>query len=110
QGQVDTTMNFLLSLTGEVPRKGDQILFLPKIDWIINESNTFSISYNRSRWESPNGVQTQPTNTRGRASFGDDFVEIDSVNARLTSTFSPTFLNELRVQWGRDFETQFSNP
>ncbi|HET9054115.1 MAG TPA: TonB-dependent receptor, partial [Cyclobacteriaceae bacterium] len=103
-------MEFLRSLTGEVPRKGDQTLFLPKIDWNINSNNTFSISYNRLRWESPNGVQTQPTNTRGRASFGDDVVSIDSVNARLTSTLSSNIINEARFQWGRDFERQYSTP
>ena len=110
QAQTTSTMEFLRSLTGEVPRKGDQTLFLPKIDWVINNSNTFSISYNRLRWDSPNGVQTQPTNTRGRASFGDDLVSVDSVNAKLQSILSSNILNEARVQWGRDFERQFSTP
>ena len=108
QGQTDSTMGFLRSLTGEVPRKGDQTLFLPKVDWQINNNNLFSISYNRLRWDSPNGVQTQPTNTRGRASFGDDLVAVDSLNARLQSTFSSSILNEFRFQYGRDFERQFS--
>ena len=108
--QIDGTLGFLASLTGEVPRKGDQTLFLPKIDWQINNSNTFSISYNRLRWESPNGVQTQPTVTRGRSSYGDDFVEVDSINARLQSSVSSNLLNEFRFQYGRDFETQFSTP
>ena len=110
QAQTNSTMEFLRSLTGEVPRKGDQTLFLPKIDWVINNNNTFNISYNRLRWESPNGVQTQPTNTRGRASFGDDVVSIDSVNARLSSTLSSNIINEARFQWGRDFERQYSTP
>lgn len=110
QTQVDNTLNFLVSLTGETPRKGDQTLFLPKIDWVINDRNTFSISYNRLRWESPNGIQTQATSTRSRSNFGDDFVEIDSVNGRLSTTFSPTIINEFRFQYGRDLEYQFSTP
>jgi hypothetical protein len=108
--QVDSTLGFLVSLTGETPRKGDQTIILPKIDWQINESNLFSISYNRLRWESPNGIQTQAVNTRSRSNFGDDFVSVDSVNARLQSTFSANVLNEARFQWGRDFERQFSTP
>ena len=108
--QINTALSFLNSLTGETPRKGDQTLILPKIDWNINDKNLFTATYNRLRWESPNGIQTQAVNTRGRASFGDDFVEIDSLNLRLQSTISPTFLNEARFQYGRDFETQFSTP
>jgi hypothetical protein len=108
--QIDNTLAFLNSLTGENVRKGDQKLFLPKIDWQINDNNLFSISYNRLRWASPNGIQTQAVNTRSRSNFGDDFVEVDSINARLQSTFSANLLNEFRMQYGRDFESQFSTP
>lgn len=106
--QINNTLGFLSSLTGEVPRKGDQTLFLPKIDWNINSSNSFSVTYNRLRWKSPAGIQTQATNTRGRASFGDDFVDIDWITLRLQSAITPTVLNEARFQYGRDFERQNS--
>jgi len=106
--QIDDTLSFLNSLTGTVPRRGDQRLILPKIDWQINAKNTFSINYNRLRWDSPSGVQTQATNTRGRASFGDDFVKVDWGTARLTSTIKPTLVNEFRFQYARDFELQIS--
>ncbi|HEX5888998.1 MAG TPA: TonB-dependent receptor, partial [Pyrinomonadaceae bacterium] len=109
-GQVDNALNFLRSLTGPVARTGDQKLFLPKIDWIINDKNTLTVSYNRLRWESPAGIQTQATNTRAIDNFGDDFVEIDAVNVKLASTITPTLLNEFRMQWGRDNEFQFSQP
>lgn len=108
--QIDNSLSFINSLTGETPRKGDQTLYLPKIDWNINNSNAFSVSYNRLRWKSPNGIQTQAVNQRGRASFGDDFVEVDSLNARLQSSISANFLNEARFQYGRDFESQISTP
>lgn len=108
--QITATQNFLLGLTGTVPRRGDQNIYFPKLDWQINQNNRFSISYNRLRWNSPAGIQTQPTNTRGIASFGDDFVKVDSVNLRLTSTISPTVLNEARYQNGRDFEYEFTQP
>lgn len=108
--RIDSTLGFLNSLTGETPRRGDQTLYLPKIDWIINDKNTFAISYNRLRWESPNGIQTQAVNTRSRSNFGDDFVEVDSINGRLSTSVSSNVLNEFRFQYGRDFETQFSTP
>ena len=68
------------------------------------------MSYNRLRWDSPAGIQTQATNTRAVDNFGDDFVEIDALNAKLASTLTPTLLNEFRFQWGRDNEFQFSQP
>ena len=107
--QIDNSLSFINSLTGETPRKGDQRLILPKIDWQINDSNSFSVSYNRLRWKSPNGIQTQAVNTRGRGSFGDDFVDVDSLNARLQSSITPNFLNEARFQYGRDNESQISS-
>ncbi|MCG3145322.1 MAG: hypothetical protein HONDAALG_02912 [Gammaproteobacteria bacterium] len=106
--QIDDTLAFLNSLTGTVPRKGDQLLLLPKIDWQVNSKNTFSINYNRLRWDSPAGIQTQATNTRGRASFGDDFVKVDWGTARLMSTLSSNIVNEFRVQIARDLEYQVS--
>lgn len=110
QAQIDSTRAFILSLTGEVPRTQDQTLILPKIDWNINDANTFSFTYNRLRSESPAGVQTQPTVTRGRSSFGDDFVNIDYGIFRLSSVLSPTLLNEARVKVGKEDLFQNSTP
>ena len=99
---------FLAGETGEVPRTGDQDILFPKIDWKINNSNTASVSYNRMRWNSPAGIQTQPTVTYGKNSFGNDYVKTDMMNARLNTTFSTTMTNELRYQYGRDFEFETS--
>jgi hypothetical protein len=109
-GQIDSTLSFLNSLTGEVPRRGDQYIIFPKIDWNINSSNTFTASYNRLRWKSPAGLQTQATNTNGRASFGDDYVDVDTFNARLQSTISNNMLNEARFQYSRELGRALSQP
>ena len=106
--QIDDAVTFINSLTGVTPRRGDQRLILPKIDWQINSKHSFSINYNRLRWFSPAGVQTQATVARGRASYGDDGVKVDWGTARLTSTITPTLLNEFRFQYARDFEFQVS--
>ena len=108
--QINDAQSFLTSLTGTVPRRGDQRLILPKIDWQLSSKHTFTATYNRLRWDSPAGIQTQATNTRGRASFGDDFVKIDWGTARLLSTISPRMINEFRFQYARDFEFQKSQP
>ena len=106
--QIDSTLGFINSLTGETPRRGDQTLYLPKIDWQINNNNLFNVTYNRLRWKSPAGIQTQAVNNLGRRSFGDDFVKVDSLNLRLQSTLTTNILNEARFQYGRDFEYQNS--
>lgn len=106
--QIDATVAFLNSLTGEVPRRGDETLYLPKIDWNINHRNTLTGSYNRMRWRSPAGVQTNPTVNFGRQSFGNDFVNVDALNLRLGSTINSQLTNEARFQYGRDHESQFS--
>ncbi len=108
--RIDSAVAFLAGLTGSVPRTQDQRIFFPKIDWVINNSNTFTASYNRMRSQSPSGIETQPTTFKGIATFGDDFVETDSFNLRLTSTITPTLLNEARFQYGRDNLFAFSNP
>lgn len=108
--QVQGALNFLNSISGEVPRTGNQRLFLPKLDVNLNNNNSLSVTYNRLRWASPAGIQTQAINTRARDNFGDDFVNIDWITARLSSTITPNLLNELRYQWGRDNEFQLSQP
>jgi hypothetical protein len=108
--QINAARDFLLSVSGETPRRQDSYLLLPKIDWVINESNTLTFTYNRLRNESPNGVQTAATITRGRSSFGDDFVNIDYGIIRLSSTFGPSLVNEARVKLGVEDNFQFSTP
>src|ERR1041385_478937 len=108
--QVNTALNFLNNISGQVPRRGDQKIFLPKVDWNINNKNVLTATYNHMRWASPAGIQTQAINTRARDNFGDDFVQIDSLNLRLASTISSQLINEFRFQWGRENEFQFSQP
>jgi Carboxypeptidase regulatory-like domain/TonB dependent receptor len=108
--QIDSGLAFINDQTGEVPRRGDQKLFLPKIDWHLNSNHQFTATYNRLRWESPAGVQTGATVTRDRAGFGDDFVETDSLNLRLASTLSPQLINEFRFQWADELNAQFAQP
>ncbi len=108
--QIDSALTFINSLTGETPRRGDQRLFLPKIDWQVNSNHQFTATYNRLRWKSPAGVQTGATVTRSRTGFGDDFVEIDSLNLRLSSTLSSKLINEFRFQFADELNSAFAQP
>jgi hypothetical protein len=108
--QIDSTLSFLNSLTGTLPRRGDNLILLPKVDWHINSNNVFTATYNDLKWNSPAGIQTQATNTRARDNFGDDFVRARFLNLRLASTLSSKLVNEARFQYGQDFEYEFSQP
>ncbi|HWZ44611.1 MAG TPA: TonB-dependent receptor [Candidatus Saccharimonadales bacterium] len=104
----NTDLAGLNTLLGQVPRTGVQNIFLPKIDWVINSKHRASFVLNRMRWSSPAGIQTQATVTRGIASFGDDFVKNTWGVAKLDSLITNNLANQLRFQYGRDFEFEFS--
>ena len=97
----------LLGELGPVPRKGQQTIFFPKIDWQINSKNHASIEVNRMRWGSPAGIQTQSSNTYGIASFGNDYVRDTWGVAKLYTFITSNLSNEARYQYGRDFEFEF---
>jgi hypothetical protein len=100
----------LNSMLGPVKRDGEQYIIYPKIDWQINQKNHASFALNRMRWSSPAGIQTQATNTFGIASFGNDFVKDTWGIAKLDTMLTNTLINQLRFQYGRDFEYENNQP
>ena len=98
----------LLSENGPVPREGEQFIWFPKFDWQVNNKNHVALEFNRMRWASPAGIQTQATNTFGIASFGNDYVKTTWGIVRLDTAISNSISNQVRYQYGRDFE--FENP
>ncbi len=91
-----------------IPRTANQNLFLTKIDWNINSSNTFSATYNYLNARGQNAIQT-PLVLGNVGRNGSDDVRIHTFNARLTTIVSPRAVNEFRFQASRDFEFQFGN-
>lgn len=101
-------LSALNTLTGQVAREGDQNIFFPKLDWTINSRNHVSFSFNRMRWNSPAGIQTSTVVSRGIDSFGNDFVKETWGVAKLDTEITNNLANELRFQYGRDFEFEFT--
>lgn len=97
----------LNSMLGTVPRTGTQTIFFPKIDWQVNSRNHASFEFNRLRWTSPAGIQTGITSTNGIRSFGNDDVRVSFLIARLQTAINDHLSNEVRYQYGRDFEFQY---
>ncbi len=91
------------------PREGNNKIFLGKVDFALTAKHNFTVQYNLHRWDSPNGVQTQPIVTVSPATNGSDIVKTDFGLATLNSVLSQRWLNEMRFQVGRDFEQQIPN-
>jgi hypothetical protein len=100
-------VNGLNTMLGTVPRTGTQTIFFPKVDWQISSRNHASFEFNRLRWTSPAGVQTGITTNNGIRSIGNDDVRVSFLIARLQTAVNDHLTNEVRYQYGRDFEFQF---
>jgi hypothetical protein len=93
---------------GMVDRTANQIIFFPKIDWQIGERNHVTVQYHNLRWNSPAGVETQPSASLGITSFGNDKANEDWVIARWNLFLTPNMVNEARYQYGRDFQSEMN--
>lgn len=102
-------LDYLSSLTGVAPRRADESVFFPKIDYVITVNHKLSTSYNRMRWDSPGGAESRPVYNRGIASFGSDNVHVDNVSVRLTSALGRSMANDLRLLSSRDLEYQMAH-
>ncbi len=98
----------LNTMLGTVPRRGDQTVLFPKIDWQVSSRNHASFEVNRLRWSSPAGIQTAATVTDGISSFGNDYVRVTFGIAKLDTVINDHLTNEVRYQYGRDFEFEFN--
>jgi hypothetical protein len=106
----NTGLGGLIGELGNVPRKGQQTIFFPKLDWQINSKNHATFEVNRLRWVSPAGIQTQASNTFATNSFGNDYVRDTWGVAKLYTFLTSNLSNEARFQYGRDFEFEFAQP
>jgi hypothetical protein len=102
--KVNAALNYLDSLTGQVARRQDQTVNFGKVDWKAAKSQRLSLQYDRARSSAPGGVRSGQVVDLGRASLGSSYVRVDSVLGRWVWTATPKLSEELRVQYGRDFQ------
>jgi hypothetical protein len=96
----------IISDIGQSPRFGYQEINMPKLDWQINQRNHWSILYNRLRWDSPGGVQTNSTDHYGRDTNGNDFVKLDYGVTKLTTLLTNNISNEVLYQYSRELDDE----
>lgn len=86
---------------GTFQQTNDVWTALVRLDYRVNADNQFWIRYNWSKNEGQNGLGSSPsTSTVGNNALEKDTTH--TVVAQLSTVFSPTALNELRVQFGRE--------
>jgi hypothetical protein len=95
---------------GLIPRAGFQEINTPKLDWQINNKNRVSFLYHRLRWDSPGGVQTNPTGDYSLDSAGNDFVKLDYGVAKLVTQISSHLSNEVLYQYGHEINDETLQP
>ncbi|MCU1222523.1 MAG: Cna protein B-type domain protein [Edaphobacter sp.] len=104
RAKVTAALNYLNSLTGPVKRRSDQTINFGKLDWQVSAKNRISVQYNRARSTSLAGVRSAPVVDRGTASLGNSSSKVDAVLSRWLWLATPHLSQELRFQYGRDFQ------
>ena len=88
-------------LLGVTPRRGDQRLFLPKLDVRLFGGN-LATSFNWLSWNSPSGIQTQPSNILARDEFGNDIVQVKSLNMNYDKAINATTAMSMKYHWSKE--------
>jgi outer membrane receptor protein involved in Fe transport len=91
---------------GQIPRTALNDLYFGRMDYHLNDRNTFSASFNSLRWVSPNGIQTGLSSTTGAGitGNGDDTVSVRNGKATWTSVITNSMVNSFR--YGLDTDRQ----
>ncbi len=89
---------------GQIPRTDDNDLAFGKLDYKLNDRNSFVAEFNFLRWLSPNGIQTGLSSTSGAGitGNGDDSVRVRNGKLGWTSVPTNSTVNVLRIGWDTD--------
>jgi Carboxypeptidase regulatory-like domain/TonB dependent receptor len=90
------------SATGSFPRSFNQDTAFGKISGVLNDKNTFNVTYNYQRFRSPHGYFNTPTSTGDGLSLTDGATS-QFFQASLQTAFNAHSINELRFHYGSDY-------
>jgi hypothetical protein len=103
--QVANAINALSTNLGVGPRKRNDIVVTPRIDWQAGTRDSVFLSVNLNHFDSPGGVITDPTvGNYGLQSLANAYVRTEEVTTGWTHTFSPRLLNEFHAGTSQDNE------
>ncbi|MEI9981665.1 MAG: TonB-dependent receptor [Edaphobacter sp.] len=108
--KTNAALNYLDSLTGTINRSQNQTIHFAKFDWQAAPQHRLSIQYNRARSSAPSGSRSASVVDVGRASLGSSYATLDSVLGRWSWLAKPSLTNEIRLQYGRDLQSEQAPP
>jgi hypothetical protein len=101
---------FLAGQIGGYPRATNQDVLFGRLDYQATPGNHISSSYDWMNYAAPNSYQTAPSNSNLSLGTNGSYVFHERVFVtNWDSTLSPSVINNLRFQWGRDLEVAGSN-
>jgi hypothetical protein len=107
--QVSNTINALNSNLGLQPRKGNDWVFTPRLDYQATSRDSLFLSFNVNRFNSPGGVILDPTVANyGTQTLANAYVHTFQATLGWTHTFSSNLLNEFHA--GTSQDNQISTP
>jgi Carboxypeptidase regulatory-like domain/TonB dependent receptor len=107
--QVSNVVNALNSNLGSKPRKGNDLVLTPRLDYQATSRDGLFLSLNFNHFNSPGGVITDPTvGNYGLQTLANAYVRTFEASAGWTHTFSPRLLNEFHA--GTSQDNQRSTP
>jgi hypothetical protein len=107
--QVSNTINALNSNLGSKPRKRNDWVITPRLDYQATPRDGLFLSVNLNRFNSPGGVITDPTvGNYGTQTLANAYVHTFEASLGWTHTFSSRLLNEFHAATSQD--NQISTP
>jgi len=101
---------YLSGLLGTFPRATNQDVAFGKLDTQLSQRNHASASFDFMNYHAPNAYSTAPSSNNSSLSTNGSYVFHERILVgNWDSTISPTMVNNLRAQWGVDFEAAGSN-
>jgi len=103
--QISNTINALNSNLGLQPRKRNDWVFTPRLDYQASSRDGLFLSFNVNRFSSPGGVIIDPTVANyGTQTLANAYVHTFQTTLGWTHTFSPNLLNEFHAGTSQDNE------
>ena len=101
---------YLFGLVGTFPRNTNQDVAFGKLDGQVTDRNHVSASFDFMNYRAPNAYSTQPSLNNSSVTTNGSYLFHERIFvANWDSTISPTAVNSLKFQWGRDLEAAGSN-
>ena len=101
---------FLFNQQGTFARDTNQDVAFGKLDYQATSRNHFSTSFDFMNYRAPNAYSTAPTVNNSSLGTNGSYIFHERIFvANWDSTLTPTMVNNLRFQWGRDLEAAGSN-